>query len=92
MPISDTKKVQSLIQYEILAQVEIESGIAKMDTGKTKYQAHNPNLTGANLTAQEVSDWNDYHTALKQLQTDHAAIIATIKSKNVPSHGIKSLD
>ena len=92
MPIADTKKVQSLIQYEILAQVERESGIVKMDTGKSKYQAHNPDLTGANLTAQEVSDWNNYHNALKQAQIDHAAIIATIKNKDIPSHGIKSLD
>lgn len=92
MALADSKKVQSLIQYEISGQSEVESGIAKMDTGKSKYQGHNPDLTGANLTAQEVSDWNEYHSALKQLQVDHAAIITTIKSKNMPDHGYKSLD
>lgn len=92
MPIADTKKVQSLIQYVNKGQIEIESGITKMDSGKSKYQAHNPDLVGSNLTVSEVQDWNAYHNDLEQTQIDHAAIIATLKGKDMPSHGTKSLD
>ncbi len=92
MPIASQKKVQSMIQGGLEGQSDIESGITKMDNIKTNYQNHNPDLTDSNMTAQQVIDWNAYHTALKQTQIDHAAIIATLKAKDMPSHGTKSLD
>ena len=33
-----------------------------------------------------------FRDAINQAQTDHASIITTIKSKDVPSHGVRSLD
>lgn len=92
MPIADTKKIQALIQGVLAGQAEIESGISKLNSIKTKYQNHNPDLTGSNLTAQQASDFNAYLTALNQLQIDHAVIITTLKDKDMPSHGTRSLD
>lgn len=92
MPIVDTKKVQSLIQGVIEAQEEIDSGISKLNRIKSKYQNHNPDLTNSNLTSQQAGNFNSYLVAMNQLQTDHAAIIITFKSKDHPSHGTKSLD
>lgn len=92
MPMADTKKVQSLIQYENGAQDLVEEGIARMDTGKSKFQTHSPDLTGTKLNTQQVAAWNAYHNALKQAQVDHAAIIAKIRSEHQPSHDVDALD
>lgn len=92
MAIADTKKVQSLIQGVLDALTAIESGIEKLNTIKTKYQAHNPSLAGSNLTVQQLSAFNSYLNDTNQAQTDHAGIINTLKSKDVPSHSTSTLD
>lgn len=92
MPIADTKKVQSLIQGILLGITNLENVDSVMQTIKTKYQNASPNLTGANLTSQQVTDANAMIAAVASILTDHTAIIATLKSKDMPSHGTKSLD
>jgi hypothetical protein len=92
MPIADTKKVQSLIQGILLAIVDLESADSLMQIIKTKYQNANPDLTNSNMTTQQVTDTNTMIAAVASVLSDHAAIITVLKSKNIPSHGIKSLD
>jgi hypothetical protein len=92
VPIADTKKVQSLIQGVLSGITDLESADSTMQIIKTKYQNASPDLTGSNLTSQQVTDTNALISAVALVLTDHAAIITTLKSKNIPSHGTKSLD
>lgn len=92
MPIADTKKVQSLIQGVLPAITDLELSDSKMQTIKTKYQNANPDLLNSNLTAQQVTDANSMIAAVASVLSDHSAIIAILKTKDMPSHGIKSLD
>lgn len=92
MPIADTKKVQSLIQGALKFIADVEAANTYGQALITKYQNHNPNLTGSNLTNQQVLDAKALINGLNILLTDHSAIVATLKSKDYPSHGTKSLD
>jgi hypothetical protein len=92
---SDEKKIQSFIQYGLLAISSLEDDVdARLQLGKSKWIAHNPDetLPDSNLTTQQVADFNSLITAVNDLLSDHSAIIATLKSKNVPSHGTRCLD
>lgn len=94
MPIADQKKIQSFIQYLINEITNIENVDIALQLAKTKWIAHNPDETvpGSNLTTQNVNDANAFINAINTLLNDHSAIIATLKSKDFPSHGVKSLD
>jgi hypothetical protein len=92
MPIADTKKVQALIQGVLDGIDCLEDADALMQSIKTKYQNANPDLTGSNMTAQQVTDTSAMIAAVAAVLSDHAAIIATLKTKDVPSHGTRSLD
>jgi hypothetical protein len=90
---NDTKVVQSLIQATLRNITSLESVEVNLQAVKTKFEDINPNLTGTNLTTQQAIDAkaliNEFTTFL---QTTHAAIIATLKSKDCPSHDEKALD
>ena len=92
MPIADTKKVQSLIQGTLQGIDNLESADSKLQSIKTKYQNANPDLSGSNMTSQQVTETNAFISAVSSVLSSHSAIIATLKSKDHPSHGTNSLD
>lgn len=92
MVLSDKKKVQSFIQGILPETTRLELTNTNLQSMKTKWQNHNPDVTGSNLTSQNVTDANALITAVASVLSDHAAIITTLKSKNVGSHGTGALD
>ena len=92
MPIADEKKVQALIQGCLTAIGKLEQADTLFQTIKTKYNNAAPDLAGSNMTTQQVQDANALITAVNDVLSTHSAIIATLKGKDIPSHGTKSLD
>ena len=90
MPISNKKIVQSFIT----AVKEIADLVVAADTKaqayKAKWVALNPDLTGTNLTAAQVTAVNAWITALHAVATDPVVTIAN--SKYIASHDTKGLD
>ena len=88
--VPDNKKGWSFIKaaQELIASDE---GWALL---RTKFQnaGLNINAAGFPLTAQEVSDINDFIVAHNTLMTDHAAILTILKNKNIGSHKGNALD
>lgn len=92
MPIADTKKVQSLIQGTLEFITDIEAADTYGQALITKYQDHNPNLAGSNLTTQQVLNAKSLINDLNTLLSDNSTIITVLKGKDMPSHGTKCLD
>lgn len=89
---TDIQKVQSLIHGILLGITDLESGHAKFQTIKTKYQNASPDLTGSNMSSQQVTDALALITDVAAVLSNHAAIITTLKSKYIPSHRGVALD
>lgn len=91
MPIADTKKVQSFIQAFLPEIAKIESADTALQALKTEWLAQAPSLTDSNMGIAEAAAANNFLAAVNTLLSDHSAIIATLKAKDMPSHGTKSL-
>ncbi len=95
MALSDSKFIQAFVQKFLNGIIDyLELADTNAQYAKTKWQDRNPDPAseGSNLTAQDVTDANALIAAIKAVTTDHAAIIATLKAKDQPSHGTGALD
>jgi hypothetical protein len=90
MVLANTKHVQAFVQaVKEVSDLVIQADALAQDY-KTKWQAINPDLTGTNLTAGQVSAVNNWITSLNTLRND--AVVTTIQGKDQPSHGTKALE
>ena len=89
MALDDRKIVQGLIQGLIQVAEKVESADDLAQDLKAKYQTLNPSLNDSNLTAGQVTAITTFIASLKTLRED--VVVTTVKSKDHPSHGIKSL-
>ena len=87
--LSNTKVVQAYVQ----AVKEVATAVVKANNiaqgYKDKFVALNPDLTGTNLTAGQQTAVNTFVSDLNALAT--GAVVTTVSSKDVPSHGTKAL-
>lgn len=87
--LKNTKIVQSLIQGLIEVADLVEQANTKAQNYKSKYQAINPDLADTNITAAQVTAANAFMSELNTLA--NSAVVTTLKEKDHPSHGVKSL-
>ena len=92
MPIASQKIVQSYIQALLPEIVKAESANSNLILWRQKKQNHEPSLADSNLTSQQDKDIDAFSQGLNTFLAAHAAIIATLKAKDQPSHGTRSLD
>ena len=87
--LATTKIVQAYIQ----AVKEVADAVVKADTlaqnYKDKFVALDPDLTDTQLTEGQVAAVATFVADLHTLAT--GAIVTTVNSKDVPSHGTKAL-
>lgn len=87
----DKRKIVQSIVTAFNEQAKIIEAVKnKLNSYKTKFQNHNPDLTNTNLSTQNVSDMNTYITDLNTLCD--LPIVITMENKDIPSHDIKGLD
>lgn len=91
MATPDTVKVQAYIQA-ILTKVNdlVEEAVTNAGIYKTLYDDKGVNLTGTNLSAQNVTDINSMITALTAVQD--LTIMTTLEDKNIPSQDLEPLN
>ena len=84
---------EKIVQAYIQAVKEISSAVVKADTlaqsYKDKFVALAPDLTDTSLTQGQIDAVASFVNDLHTLAT--SAVVTTVNSKDVPSHGVKAL-
>lgn len=89
MALADTKKVQTMINVLAEAAEDVRAAIERMKAVRTKFQAHNPDVTGTPLEGNVAA----VNTALNALDTQTSKAIWTqIIAAKVTSHRNRALD
>ncbi len=88
MPISDKKKVQSLINIVADEVDKLKAVAERLEALRTAFQAHNPDVTGTPLEGHvaDVAAWTD---AVRAVADD--AVANGFLAHRVPTHRGKAL-
>ena len=88
---NSTKVVQSYIQ-ELIDKViaPLKEADTNAQALKAKFVAKNPDLTGTNISAANITALNTFISGMNALAT--GGVVTTLEGKNVPSHGGEALD
>jgi len=90
MVVANTKIVQAYVEGLVDVVKILRSANEKAQALKTKFTFKNPDLTGTNVTAAQVTAVNNFISDLSTLS--NSAVSTTLLNKNQPSHGTGALD
>lgn len=89
MPIADTKKVQTMVNIAGQQMEIIRAAVTTIETVKTAFQTHNPDVTGTPLEGNVAA----LNAALVALRTEVDKVVwSGLIAAIVPSHRNKALD